>query len=355
MKRRWWVLIMALLSCTFFKATQPETTNYKDSPQYLDSKFANTSGAKSMDASRIPSMIWRYIAEKRIEPTPVQPIPVHEIELPGNPDSTQLDLYRLGHSSTLFNLHGQYWLIDPVFSERTSPVQWIGPKRFHQPPIDLENLPLIAGVIISHDHYDHLDKDTIQQIHRQVENFVVPLGVKRHLTKWGVSSDKIVELDWWQHTTMGHVEITATPAQHFSGRGVNDGNKTLWASWVIKSEDRSVFFSGDSGYFDGFKEIGERYGPFDITLIENGAYDRDWPDIHMTPEQTLQAHLDVRGQALMPVHNGTFDLALHPWYEPFERIFALAEQNNVSLVTPQIGEKLSINDMSKTSAWWRKK
>lgn len=344
---------MALFSGgILFKATQPVITDYSDSPQFNGSKFANLNKTKSTDLSRMPSILWRYIAEKRVDAIPTA-IPTVSMALPARAAENEIALYRLGHSSTLLNLHGHYWLIDPVFSERASPFSFTGPKRFHQPPIQLGDLPHIAGVIISHDHYDHLDRETIRQIHDKVGQFIMPLGVKRHLINWGVPDTKITELDWWQHFQLGDTEITATPAQHFSGRGLNDGNKTLWASWVIKSQDRSIFFSGDSGYFDGFKEIGERFGPFDLTMMENGAYDKDWASIHMSPEETMQAHLDLGGKHLMPVHNSTFDLALHPWYEPFERISELAEQNGIELVTPVIGEKLAIDAIPETKAWWR--
>jgi L-ascorbate metabolism protein UlaG (beta-lactamase superfamily) len=225
------------------------------------------------------------------------------------------------------------------------------------PPLAQQNrliaLPKIKGVIISHNHYDHLDKDAVKALAAKVDNFIVPLGIGNDLQNWGVPQDNITELDWWQSTEVGGLTLTSTPAQHFSGRGLTDGNKTLWSSWVMRTETQSLFYSGDTGYFDGFKQIGEKYGPFDMTIIETGAYDSEWPDVHMTPEQSLQAHIDVRGAKMLPAHNGTFDLAFHPWYEPLERITELAQASGVDLVTPIVGEPVDIGGADSREAWWR--
>ena len=177
------------------------------------------------------------------------------------------------------------------------------------------------------------------------------------LIAWGVPAAKVQQFDWWQGTTIAGVKLVATPAQHFSGRSLSDGNRTLWASWVIEAgqgaDATRIFFSGDTGYFDGFKAIGERFGPFDLTLIETGAYDAQWPDVHMQPEESLQAHLDVKGRHLMPIHNGTFDLALHAWTDPFDRITALAEKAHVPLVAPVMGERLDIRQPALSKQWWK--
>jgi L-ascorbate metabolism protein UlaG (beta-lactamase superfamily) len=263
-------------------------------------------------------------------------------------------LYRLGHSTILMKLNGEFWLTDPVFSERASPVQWAGPARFHAPPIGIAELPPIKGVILSHNHYDHLDYAAILALAAKTEHFLAPLGVGDTLVSWGVPADKVQQLGWWQSASAGSLKLTATPAQHFSGRGLFDGNKTLWASWVIESGDLRVFFSGDTGYFKGFKDIGDRYGPFDLTLMETGAYDPKWPDIHMQPAETMQAHIDLRGKVMLPIHNGTFDLAMHSWDDPFEQITALAVRRGQALATPVIGEALSIAQPQPTGAWWRR-
>ncbi|CAI8756257.1 N-acyl-phosphatidylethanolamine-hydrolysing phospholipase D [Pseudomonas donghuensis] len=264
-------------------------------------------------------------------------------------------VWRLGHSTVLLKLSERFFITDPVFAERASPVQWAGPRRFHPPPLKLDQLPPLTAVILSHDHFDHLDEQAIRQLANSAEYFIAPLGVGDILIGWGVPASKVRQLDWWQETSVEGVRFVATPAQHFSGRGLFDSNSTLWASWVMIDDQLKVFFSGDTGYFDGFKEIGKQYGPFDLTLIETGAYNVNWPDVHMQPEQSLQAHLDLRGRWLLPIHNGTFDLSTHSWHEPFDRILALANAAQVSLSTPQIGERVSLDQPHSGPAWWQSK
>ena len=353
--KRLWILgaliMVTIVSC----ATRSNTGEFEQSPQYMEGKFHNPKQFKMMDISTTFRTAKRYLFEKRQDVTPELEVPMISLDASTlqNQSSDELAIYRLGHSSILVDQGGKFWLIDPVFSERASPVSWAGPKRFHPTPISLERLPTIEGVIISHDHYDHLDHDSIQALKDKTSYFVTPLGVGERLKNWGVAASKIHQLDWWQSVRLNGVELTATPAQHFSGRSIGDSNRTLWASWVIKSPGGSIYFSGDSGYFDGFKEIGERLGPFDLTLIENGAYDQNWSNVHMQPEQSLQAHQDLKGRAMMPVHNGTFDLALHPWHEPFERIRKLAASADVNLLTPIIGERVRIKSPASHQAWWQ--
>ncbi len=327
-------------------------TKHLESSHYEDGGYVNANPQVKQDMSKLGSILKRYLFEKRIDPTPEE-VPLESIEPKSLIMGDENAIYRLGHSSVLLKIGGKVWRTDPVFSERASFAQWIGPKRFHPVPMDISQLSEIEGIIISHDHYDHLDEQSIKQLSQRVNHFVVPLGVDGHLKGWGVPDEKIHALDWWQSVEIGSVTLTATPAQHFSGRGLFDGNETLWASWVIKTDELSLFFSGDSGYFDGFKLIGERYGPFDITMMETGAYDKDWSDIHMLPEESVQAHIDLKGNVMMPIHNGTFDLALHPWYEPFDRVAKAAALNNVPLATPIIGKKVNISDIRNNSQWWK--
>ena len=282
--------------------------------------------------------------------TPIRLQPMTRQQVLDAPDHS---LWRLGHSTVLLKLRGRFFITDPVFAERASPVQWAGPLRFHAPPLALEELPPLAAVILSHDHYDHLDEQAIRRLAPTTERFLAPLGVGDVLVDWGVAAEKVTQLDWWQEAEVDGLRFVATPAQHFSGRGLFDSNRTLWASWVMIDEQLRLFFSGDTGYFDGFREIGERYGPFDLTLIETGAYNVAWPSVHMQPEQTLQAHLDLRGRWLLPIHNGTFDLSIHGWQEPFERILALSQQAQVRLCTPLMGERVSLDSPHAGQNWWQ--
>lgn len=297
-------------------------------------------------------IMWRFMFDKPKNTRPNVDIPVQTLTRRQLQDAPDRSLFRLGHSTILLKLQGGFWLTDPVFSERASPVQWAGPKRFHLPPIGIVELPPIKGVILSHDHYDHLDYAAIMALADKVEIFLTPLGVGDRLIEWGIPAGKVRQLDWWQSTEVDGLQFAATPAQHFSGRGLNDGNATLWASWVIVDDEKRIFFSGDTGYFDGFKRIGEQYGPFDLTLMETGAYNDNWPGVHMQPEETLQAHLDLRGRWLLPIHNGTFDLSMHAWFEPFDRIVALAAQHGVALTTPKMGEMVNLAEVHRGDRWW---
>jgi len=316
-------------------------------------KFTNTEINHTTSASDYYDMIKAYWNDKRDQATPNFDIPVIALidELLA-PDESDI-LFRLGHSSILLRVDRNLILFDPVFSERASPVQWMGPKRFHQPPISIEQLPKIKAVIISHDHYDHLDKHAIVELDKKVEFFITPLKVGKHLESWGIDKSKITELNWWQSTQIDSLKITATPSQHFSGRGLFDKDETLWASWTIKGDESNIYFSGDSGYFGGFKEIGERLGPFDLTLIETGAYNELWPEVHMFPEQSLQAHADLKGDVMLPIHNGTFDLSLHNWNEPLKRITELAADKEVIVLTPKFGERVNVKTPERTLFhWW---
>ncbi|WP_320825273.1 MBL fold metallo-hydrolase [Reinekea sp.] len=333
----------------------------QDSAQYSDGKFRNPVDAMKMSGAGLWNMFKDYRQNKSKQATPTDALPVQAIDPASllNLPKAESRFYRLGHSTVLVWLNGEFWLTDPVFSERASPFQFVGPKRFHQPPISIEGLPPIKAVVLSHNHYDHLDKASIKALITKVEFFVCPLGVGADLIKWGVDPAKIIELDWWQDTSVAGVTLTATPSQHFSGRGLSDRDSTLWASWVFSAPEQpeqsaqTLFFSGDTGYFDGFKEIGKRFGPFDVTFMETGAYNKNWAGVHMLPEESVQAHLDLGGKQMVPIHNGTFDLSLHSWFDPFERVTAAALAGNVQVNTPVIGEAIVIGQMSGNPLWWQ--
>lgn len=323
------------------------------SPQHDGERFRNVAPRPVDGIGKTLRIMWNLLLNKPRDTVPAGALPVDVLtreQLDAAPDRS---LYRLGHSTVLLKLRGGFWLTDPVFAERASPFRRLGPKRFHAPPIALADLPPLAGVILSHDHYDHLDRDTVLALDATTERFLTPLGVGDRLIEWGIAATKVRQLDWWQSADVGGLVLTATPAQHFSGRSLLDGNSTLWASWVIEDRDLRVFFSGDSGYFDGFRTIGERLGPFDVTLIETGAYDPQWPYVHMQPKETVQAHVDLRGRWLVPIHNGTFDLAMHRWQEPFERITGLTAARGVALATPRMGERLNMAAPHRGERWWR--
>ncbi|WP_162586597.1 MBL fold metallo-hydrolase [Variovorax sp. RA8] len=329
-------------------------TQYATSPQFKDCSFQNLPNPQALPSASSWKIWSRFLAGTKTGTVPVDPIPVQAL------DAAQLEaldrdanhVIRLGHSSHLLKLRGKYWLIDPVFGDRASPFSFIGPKRFHKPPLRLEQLPPIEGLILSHDHYDHLDVPTIEYLAQRVQRYFVPLGVRARLLEMGVPPERVAEFDWWQAAEHDDVRLTAAPAQHFSGRTLNDRNKTLWASWIVESGGKRIFYSGDSGYFSGFRQIGERFGGFDLALMENGAYDAYWPSVHMTPEESVRAFEDLRGKVLYVVHNSTFDLAFHTWRDPLDRIAKLALAKNIDLATPVIGEVLTIGRPRSNALWW---
>jgi L-ascorbate metabolism protein UlaG (beta-lactamase superfamily) len=352
-----YIVLGAIFSVGFLViagCTMPaDTLGYGKSPQYANGVFNND--PKPLQNSTTPfGFMRRYIFEAKIDAEPIQPIPLKPIsyqDVLSVADDTPV-IYRLGHSSLLLKISGKIILIDPMFSQRASPISFIGPKRFHPVPLNIDDFAEIDAVIISHDHYDHLDKETIKKLSSKTKQFLVPLGVGKYLKEWGVASIKVNELDWWQNMDLDEIKFTATPAQHFSGRSLSNRNETLWASWVITAPAHNVFYSGDGGFFDGFKKIGEALGPFNLAILEGGAYDKNWPSVHMTPEQTIQAHKDLNAEVLLPVHNSTFDLAFHPWYDPLVKLSALAFEQNINLATPVIGQPYLLDGDVPTEHWW---
>ncbi len=262
----------------------------------------------------------------------------------------------LGHSTVLIEIDGHRVLTDPVWGTRASPFRLLGPRRFQPVPLRLREMPEVDVVVISHDHYDHLDYPTIRALARHSRvPFVTSLGVGAHLQAWGVAAERITELDWWDsHRVPGTgITVTAAPSQHFSGRSFKDRNATLWSSMVIASERHRVFFSGDTGLTTEYATIRERLGPFDLVMLEVGAFHPAWGDIHLGPANALKAHALLGGGALLPVHWGTFSLAMHAWDEPVETLLALAQGQGTPLLMPRLGEAVEPANLEVVMPWWR--
>lgn len=336
----------------------------KRSPHYQEGVFVNVDPASMMEVNREEQwLLLRELIGSRDSARPRGPIP---LSVPPKVDVTPLDLAVswYGHSTALIEVDGYRVLTDPVWSRRCSPSRTVGPQRMHEPPVALEALPALDAVLISHDHYDHLDIDTIVALARsQRAPFVVPLGVGAHLRKWRIPKDRIVELDWHEGHRIGELTLVCTPARHFSGRLLTR-NTTLWASWVIVGPRHRAFFGGDTGYTKSFTEIGVDHGPFDLSLLPVGAYHPAWPDIHMNPEEAVRAHLDIAEPGkglLLPIHWATFRLAPHPWAEPIERLLAAADPAGVEVVVPRPGQRVDpgrqAEPPSETSStfdpWWQ--
>lgn len=271
------------------------------------------------------------------------------------PAGTGLRATWLGHSTVLIEIDGLRVLTDPVWGMRASPLPMAGPKRFQPVPVPLRALPPLDLVLVSHDHYDHLDYPTIRHLARLGVPFVASLGVGAHLQAWGVPPERIVELDWWESYTLpgADLAIHAAPSQHFSGRGLKDRNATLWSSLVIETARHRVFFSGDTGLTTEYAAIRERFGPFDLVMLEVGAFHPSWGDVHLGPENALKALDLLGGGAFLPVHWGTFALAMHDWDAPAETLLELGPARGARLLMPRLGEPVEPAHGPAPQPWWR--
>ena len=283
---------------------------------------------------------------------PASPIPIHSpLESWARRADSDLRITWLGHSTMLIESGALRVLTDPIFGDRVSPVSFAGPRRFHPVPATIAQLPALDAILVSHDHLDHLCKPSMIELAKLRVPVITSLGVGDHLERFGVET--IVELDWWEHHAFGDLRFTAVPAHHFSGRSLSDRNQTLWSSWVIETARHRLFFSGDTGPHDGFATIADRFGRFDVTMLEIGAWNPAWGDIHLGPENALRAFEQLGGGTLLPMHWGTFDLGLHPWDEPAEMLFALVEQRGTRLLTPRLGRPFEPAHAEAPSPWWR--
>jgi L-ascorbate metabolism protein UlaG (beta-lactamase superfamily) len=325
----------------------------KANPQYKDGRFVNLEPEAPSTTSLVDYTMRQLSGDEvRVPPKPVPVVAVDGSALQTVPASG-LRAFWIGHASTYVEIDGVRMLLDPVFAERVSPVP-VGPGRFHPPPIALADLPKIDAVLISHDHYDHLDMDTIRHLAQRGSRFFVPLGIGAHLERWGVPTQQVEELEWWQERLLGDVRIVSTPTRHYSGRAFDNRSSTLWSSWSVAGPRHRFFYSGDTGYAKVFKEIGSRLGPFDFAFLKIGAYGpgQAWTDIHMTPEQAVQVSGDVRAKRMFPVHWSTFNLAYHDWDEPIRRAQAEATRAGVELVTPRLGEMVDADREFASTRWW---
>ncbi|ALQ68290.1 MBL fold metallo-hydrolase [Bacillus thuringiensis] len=288
--------------------------------------------------------------------TKLRPIKNLPIVLSNKDNKSLESVTWFGHSASLLKIEGKKLLLDPMLGDASSPFPVFNSKRYSGTfSLEREDFQEIDAIIISHNHYDHLNYKSIMQLKDRAKHFYVPTGVAQYLIKWGVSPNKISEHNWWDEITFDNIKLVCAPARHFSGRSMTDRDCSLWCSWLILGQETKVFFSGDSGYAPHFKEIGDKYGPFDLTLMECGQYDPRWSAIHMLPEETVQAHIDVKGELLLPIHWGAFTLALHEWSDPIERVTKKANRLGVKVTTPQIGESITLKSKDyPSSAWWRK-
>ncbi|MDM5327127.1 MBL fold metallo-hydrolase [Neobacillus sp. CF12] len=354
-------LAVFILSVILFVSIHPvfggrlrnsDRERYRNLDFYNDGKFVNiTPTEMKMSFLTILSLMKDSFTGKNAR-RPNKPIPISIDWKKIKSDKESLTWF--GHSTFLLTIDDKKILIDPMFGPSPSPVPFIGSKRYSEDLLYLiEELPSIDAVIITHDHYDHLDYPSILKLKNKVNHFFVPLGVGAHLVKWGVGIERISECNWWDELDWNGLRIASVPSQHFSGRGLSNRDSTLWSGWVICGKTQRIYTSGDGGYGPHFKQIGEKYGPFDLTLIEGGQYDKRWAAIHMMPEESVQAHLDVKGKTMMLIHWAAFTLAYHSWTDPVERALAAAHEKGVKLIAPRIGETIFLGGSLPTpKSWW---
>lgn len=323
------------------------------SPQFRDGLFRNPSntsmGVKKGHRLEVGREYFFGKAVRR----PPRPLAAQDPRFTwARPNESGFRATWLGHSTVLLEMDGLRVLTDPVWSARISPFGLLAPKRFQPVPVRVKDLPKLDAIVISHDHFDHLDHGTVLQLIPLGVPFVTPLGVGKYLQAWGVPAAQIRELDWWESLSLGDLTLTATPSQHFSGR-VGGRNATLWASFVIQSPKRKVFFSGDTALTSQFEEVGKRLGPFDLVMGEVGGFHEAWDHVHMGPHNALEAHRMLGGGLFMPVHWGTFNLALHAWDWPAETLYSLATERNIDIVLPPLGVAFEPDRRMPLEPWWR--
>lgn len=338
------------------KPSAESLARIRSSKQRRDGVFAYPLPTRMLSGGKDQLSILRDFVKGNPQAVPDRPlavVPYAPAPAPERAASVRVTWF--GHSAVMLEFGETAVFLDPMLGRGPSPVPAVGGQRFKgTSPIDLQAIPRLEAVVLSHDHYDHLDYPTILQLKEKTRTFIVPLGVAAHLERWGVPREAIRECDWSDAVAVQGLTLTCEPARHFSGRGLFGRNQTLWCSWVIEGMGKRIFFSGDSGYGPHFRDIGDKHGPFDLTLMECGQYDRRWADIHMLPEETVQAHRDVRGAVLLPIHWGAFKLALHDWTDPVDRLLRAASADGVVAITPRIGETVKLGQgAAPAEPWWQ--
>ncbi len=330
-------------------ASKNQKEEYRNrASNYVNEKFQNEKDLSLMSNSSKEN---HFVSTKGRKP--MESLPTMKPNFLTNPSVEDLTVTWFGHSTILIQMSGMNILVDPIFSEYASPIQFVGPKRFSHSPISIHELPKIDVVLITHDHYDHLDYKTIQEIDSKVIKYIVPLGVENHLIRWKIDEEKIHNMAWWEEFEMNGLTIACTPAQHFSGRSLNDQFNTLWASYVLKNESYTIFESGDTGFGNHFEEIHKKYGDMDLVMLDSGQYNVMWEGVHMHPEEVIQASEILHARVTMPIHYGAFVLSNHPWDDGLERISNMAPASSRNLATPMIGQTIRYSSSIETEEWWK--
>ena len=334
------------------KVSKELKNKYKTSPNWDNGTFKNlVKTGTEISIHNLPKLLYKQFFGKEGR-TPENPIPIKKFDKEEflKPDSEPKFIW-FGHSVILLRLNAKTILIDPMLGDNASPIAPFKTKRFSENTLDLiDDFPEIDLLIMTHDHYDHLDLASIEKLQSKVGVYFVGLGVGRHLEAWGIDPNKITEFDWWDEQNFEDIKITYTPTRHASGRGINDQSQCLWGGWVFKTEKQNIYFSGDGGYGDHFKDIGKKLGPFDFGFIECGQYNENWHQIHMYPEESVQAAFDAGVKKALPIHWCGFALAQHHWKDPIQRFYKESKAKNLEISTPNIGEIINYN--SPTLPWW---
>ena len=349
-------LQISMFGCTTTIASDlSRQQNIEQSPQWNGRRFQNPEQVPAVKWGPSLKMFWNYFFNKPEGFIPAPPLPAEPFDISKWNGQRGLQFAWLGHTTFLIEIDGIVILTDPMFSQRAGSFGWLSPKRYSKTLPSTDVLPELDVVLITHNHLDHMDENSIKALIPKTRHFITPLAVGELLEKWGVPHKKITELDWWQTKSIDSLTITAAPAKHTSERGVFDKNKTLWASYGIRGKKQNLYLSGDSGWFKGLFEIGERLGPFDVTFFEIGAYSnlKGQMEVHYAPEQAVKAHIAVRGKVMVPCGWGTFDLGLFPWHEPIERFLISANQAGIDYLNPRIGEVVIPGKGGARESWWR--